>query len=93
MTLGEKYVFVSFSTTCLSQHNFEWKHYMARGGIRRILNKKYGIFIKTVRGRILYKGEVLSQVRSTENPKSKILRGVFQNFLLKSLRSEEKKSM
>ena len=64
---------------------------MARGGTRRTLNKKYGIFIKTVRGRILYKRKVLSQVRLTENPKSKILRVVFQNSLLKSLRSEKTK--
>ena len=64
---------------------------MARGGTRRTLNKKYGIFIKTVRGRILYKREVLSQVRLTQNPKSKILCGVFQNLHLKLLKSEEKK--
>ena len=52
--------------------------------------QKYEIFIKTVRGRILYKREVLSQVRLTEDPKSNFLRGGFQNILLKSLRSEEK---
>ena len=64
---------------------------MVRGGTRRTLNKKYGIFIKTVRGRILYKRKVLSQVRLTEDPKSKILSGAFQNLHLKSLRSEERK--
>ena len=37
------------------------------------------------------KREVWNRMCLTENPKSKILRGVFQNLLLESLRSEEKK--
>ena len=51
-----------------------------------------GVFAKILEEEKLpIKREVWSRVRLTKNPKSKILRVVFQNFCLKSLRSEEKK--